>query len=199
MGGAIKDYDILYRKRTRDAHIWDLHKNQGLTCQETADAVGVSLRTVNRAIADLKDSFFKNNAVLVSAWHQTILENEYRIQAEAWAAWEKSKEPILSTVEGEDRGKGTSLTTTTHSNGDTAYLRIIQASHDRVAKILGLYAPTKHAVANVNIDMTKWPDHMLVQVENGREPLDVALEYINELPVNGNGDPIASQAIIEQN
>ena len=158
-------------QRLRDRRAWKLVKEDGMTHEDAAAIIGVSKSTVARIITNLAKKDRVKNPDIVAAWREEVLEREAQIQAEAWKAWYASIGEVVVKTVGTQNGEKVNITQTSYSNGDTSYLTVIQKSHDRICKVLGLNAPSRHAVAS--IDMSNWPEHMLRRVADGEEPHDV--------------------------
>lgn len=147
----------------RDIRIWDYYTTQQYTQMEIARLEGCHQSTVSKS---LKRSYER----LVGEINARILAFKLKQDAElrevinqAWAAWEKSKEPstrvaqdkvgvppaedgqVEAAVEVEARVVKTTTTRETRS-GQSAYLNTILSALGQQSKLWGLDSPEKHEI-----------------------------------------------------
>jgi len=68
-----------------------------------------------------------------------------RIEREAWAAWERSKQPSQTATVNGEAGSQSARRTVKHQNGDPRFLDIALRCNEARRQILGIDAPTKIA------------------------------------------------------
>lgn len=172
--------NILKKRRSKDQREVDIAQIaplyiQGKNYREIAEILGLSIKQVAMDITSIKED-----------WRKTYIEdfNEYRkrellkvdlIEAEAWAAWEKSKRGRTSRVKAaEDSQQFGSRRSATEehseSHGDVQYLQIVHTCVNTRARLLGMYgaAPINNPEAeSVESDANKFSrDEVLNLIEN---------------------------------
>lgn len=126
---------------------------RGQSKKAIALANNISVSTVNDIIRDSKDAWRDYRIEDYDLLLTIELERINRIEAEAWDAYEKSKKPLVTQTRHSDgqydpAGK---LIITKHEiktqdrHPDPRYMNIIQWCTEQRLKIMGGYAPEKHA------------------------------------------------------
>lgn len=135
---------------------------RGHNYREVAQMIGVkSTQTVwasvQRCIAYWRQETLKH----IDQWLGIEIHKTMRIEAEAWAAWERSRLPaetqriVQAALPPEDNGNEATTfvpvevqSTQKGQAGDPRYLVVIDKCIDRRCKLLGLYAPERLALTD---------------------------------------------------
>lgn len=149
----------------RDAAIYDGYV-RGDTVTTLAAAHGV---THGRISQILKAERQRRAAETAERRDDRLAELD-QLRAEAWAAWERSKEPaVTETTESESGSRGSQgkdTTKTAYQVGDASYLAQVQKAIEQERALLGLDAPRRTEI-DARISRVKtyqtvspddWPD-----------------------------------------
>jgi len=113
------------------------------------DAIGRELSISQPQVAaDLKkiNQAWRESAIRdFDAARDQELARLQRLEREAWAAWERSKQPSQSATVNGEAGAQTARRTVKHQYGDPRFLDIALRCSEARRQLLGLDAPTKIA------------------------------------------------------
>ena len=135
-------------------------------------------RTVSNDIQAIEREWVMQRASNLEASKQRAISVIDQEEAEAWEAWDRSKQPSKQVTSRELQTgvdpktgepvvlRGKQDTVLKEQTGDPRYLQIVNECEDRRAKILGTYAAQRHS----HIDYTKLTDEQLERIRQGEDP-----------------------------
>jgi len=112
---------------------------QGKPQREIAELMGFSIGVVNREIEAIRQAWAESPLINFNEAINRELARLDLIEREAWAAYERSKEPReIRTQSGGEGLPARATISRQNQNGDEKYLRIALECVDRRIKLLGL-------------------------------------------------------------
>jgi hypothetical protein len=154
---------------------------KGWTQEAIGTALGVSQATVARDLNAIREEWRKSAIRDFDEARGQQLNTLALVQAEAWAAWKKSQEPLQSGSLTETEDGKRRLTSLKHQNGDPRFLEQVNKCIARRCELLGLEppaAPPENAT------------HVNLSLEIRRERLLTAITHICERErADGAGTP----------
>lgn len=128
-------------RRTDVARLYLRGKSQ----QQIADELEVTRKTVWSDIQAIRAEWKKERLDDAEELINIELAKIDQMEAEAWAAWERSKQPTVQRVvlDADKEGAGYKKRVKTGQTGEPQYLAIVLKCCERRCKILGLDAPAK--------------------------------------------------------
>ena len=150
-------------KRTKQQRQIDLQKEielyaQGWTQQQIADEMGLSQPVIKRDLDEVAQLALSNATQAIGMVKARQLANLTLTVKEMWDEYERSKDETTittNTVQQSSAGKypGTThraINRTERRFGDPRYIMTMLKAEDQIAKLMGLYAPTKTELAGIN-------------------------------------------------
>lgn len=119
----------------------------GTTMRQIAREFGVSVGTIHSDVAFCREQWREEMIHLVEGWKDRELDKIDRVEAAAWAGWERSLRESKKTVtERSRRGQNDNDKAKVEKqdrDGDPRFLKIMADCIEQRCKILGLHAPKK--------------------------------------------------------
>ncbi len=150
----------------RRKQVANLYLQGGLLHHQIAEKLGVSRPTITMDLKAIMDQWRAEARADIGEVTGRELAKLDIMEAEAWAAWERSKNEAVSTTKEKIVGDKQSTKASERRegrDGDPRYMTIIIGCMERRAKLLGLDAPTKIAQTDPNGDPAHAP--LVVNVE----------------------------------
>jgi hypothetical protein len=123
---------------------------QSWTQEAIADERCVSQALVAADLKKIRQSWRESAIRDFDAARAMELARLARIEREALAAWERSKQPLQSATLNGEAGSQTARRTVKHQNGDPRFLDIALRCSEARRQILGIDAPTKVAATDAD-------------------------------------------------
>jgi hypothetical protein len=118
---------------------------QSWTQEAIAQELAVSQAQIAADLKKIRQAWQESSIRDFDAARNLELARLDRIEREAWAAWERSKQPSQSATVNGEAGSQTARRTVKHQYGDPRFLDIALRCNDARREILGIDAPTKIA------------------------------------------------------
>lgn len=115
--------------------------SKGWRCADIATHCEVAINTISNDLVHIRKMWQEECVLDYKTALAAQLAKLDKTECEAWAAWQRSMNPIVTTKESPD-GEIEVITKT--SAGDPRFLSEVQGCIDKRAKLMGLYAPEKH-------------------------------------------------------
>ncbi len=147
-----KNYIAEMRSLTAAVKVADLYC-QGVPTSEIANRLGVKISKVHVALQRAKQIWkakFEESAELVKAEQLAKLD---KIEAEAWAAWQRSKKIAIEQMRKESHSPKFGRSTEKgqkkiHRDGEAKYLDIVMRTIRQRLELLGIMKPESDVIAN---------------------------------------------------
>ena len=142
--------------------IWYL---QGWTQARIAEEIGLSRTQITYDLRAIQKQWIKNTTFALDEYKGKELAKIDHVEAEAWLAWEKSKEQfkqqhivakgIKKIIDDDGNQKDQAVTVDKSTQiedqyGNPRYLDLVMTCIERRCKMLGIDAPQKHEVTGKN-------------------------------------------------
>lgn len=204
--------DMLKKRRSKYQREIDIAKIaplylKGLNYREISQQLGLSIKQVSSDICSIKEDWRKAYIEDFNELRKRELLKIDLIEAEAWSAWEKSKQGRTSRVKSaEDSQQFGSRRSATEehaeSHGDIQYLQTVQWCVTNRARLLGIYgiAKVENPEADANNDANKFSrDEVLSLIDSiaGRVAVVASQTPANLLEAMRNAQSSNSGDIID--
>jgi hypothetical protein len=118
---------------------------QGWQQEAIATELAIRQPMVSEDLAKIREAWRESAIRDFDAARDLELARLDRIEREAWAAWERSKQPSQSATVNGEAGSQTAKRTVKHQNGDPRFLDLALRCNEARREILGIASPVKLA------------------------------------------------------
>jgi hypothetical protein len=128
---------------------------EGKTLPMISAATRLSITTIKRDLRKIRERWLAASAQTFAERRAVELKRIDQLEAEAWRAWEESKQPAIATKVrsgGNGQGAASKETSITRSprEGDASYMEVVVSCIDKRCRIYGLYAPSRISPAEAD-------------------------------------------------
>jgi hypothetical protein len=167
--------------------------------QQEAIAAELAIRQpmVSEDLAKIRQAWRESAIRDFDAARDLELARLDRIEREAWAAWERSKQPSQSATVNGEAGSQTAKRTVKHQNGDPRFLDIALRCNEARRQILGIDSPLKLAETTPDGQPLTREERLIHIQAILREQLGVAALLPGETEASDEGRPGAEAAGVD--